>query len=96
MKCDLNLNGSAEEIFIRSAKIIENMIDTILNEKPKPIKQKGDIVNFERRKPEHGDISKLITIEDIYDYIRMLDCEGYPKSFLEMGEFKLEFYKSVT
>ena len=94
LKRSLNLNGTAEEIFIRSSKVIEEMIDVIINEQPVPKEQKGDIVKFSRRKPEDGDISHLESIEDIYDFIRMLDCEGYPKAYLETDKFKLEFTRA--
>jgi methionyl-tRNA formyltransferase len=94
LKRSLNLNGTAEEIFIRSSKVIEEMIDVIINEQPVPKEQKGDVVKFSRRKPEDGDISHLESIEDIYDFIRMLDCEGYPKAFLETDKFKLEFMRA--
>lgn len=94
LKRSLNLNGTAEEIFIRSSKIIEEMIHALIKERPVPQKQKGEIVKFKRRKPADGDISQLETIEGIYDFIRMLDCEGYPKAFLETNKFKLEFTRA--
>lgn len=28
----------------------------------------------------------------IYDYIRMLDGEGYPNAFIRMGDYELCFY----
>jgi len=94
LKRHLNLNGTSEEIFIRSSKVIEEMIDTIISERPKPKEQKGDIVKFSRRKPEDGDISNLKSLKDVYDFIRMLDCEGYPKAFLETDEFTFEFSRA--
>ncbi len=94
LKRSLNLNGNAEEIFIRSSRIIEEMIDIIISEEPIPKEQLGNVVKFSRRKPEDGDISHLESIEKIYDFIRMLDCEGYPKAFLETDRFKLEFTRA--
>lgn len=94
LKRSLNLNGTAEEIFIRSSKIIQEMIETIIIEKPKPKEQKGDIVKFSRRKPEDGNLSKLISLEEVYDFIRMLDCEGYPNAFLETDKLKFEFSRA--
>lgn len=90
----LSLFGTAEEIFINSAKIIENMIIELVLKEPTPKSQKGEVVKFKRRNSNDSDISKLKTIEDIYDYIRMLDCEGYPKAYLEMNDFKLEFNRA--
>ncbi|WP_421775359.1 methionyl-tRNA formyltransferase [Gracilimonas sp.] len=94
LKRTLSLHGTAEEIFIRSSKIIEKMINVIILENPKPQKQTGDVVKFKRRKPEDGDISKLSIMEEVYDYIRMLDCEGYPKAFIETENFKFEFNRA--
>lgn len=94
LKRSLNLNGTAEEIFIRSSKIIEKMIEIIINEEPIPKEQNGEIVKFSRRKPEDGNISKLESLKDIYDFIRMLDCEGYSKAFLETDKFKLVFTRA--
>ncbi|MFM7827709.1 MAG: methionyl-tRNA formyltransferase, partial [Acidimicrobiaceae bacterium] len=28
---------------------------------------------------------------ELYDFIRMLDAEGYPHAFINAGEFKVEF-----
>ena len=30
-------------------------------------------------------------MEEIYNYIRMLDSDGYPRSFIRVGNFKLKF-----
>lgn len=93
LKRPLSLNGAAEEIFLRATKVIEEMIIEILNNEPTPVEQKGEVVYFERRKPEEGDISELTTLEQIFDYIRMLDAEGYPRAFLETKHFRLEFQR---
>jgi methionyl-tRNA formyltransferase len=94
LKQTLNLNGTAEEIFIRSSKIIEEMINKIITEGLNPKEQKGKVVKFKRRRPEDGNLENLGTLEEVYDFIRMLDCEGYPKAFLETNTFKLEFSRA--
>ena len=33
-------------------------------------------------------------LNKVYDYIRMLDAEGYPKAFLNFGNFRLEFLRA--
>lgn len=53
--------------------------------------QKGETVIFKRRKPEDGDISGLESLPDVFDYIRMLDAEGYPRAFLNVGKLHIEF-----
>ena len=91
LKKDLSLDGTAEEIFIRSANVIGDMIYEILFINPKPVDQKGEVLVFKRRKPEDGNISSLTNIKNIYDHIRMLDAETYPKAFIETDHFKIEF-----
>lgn len=93
MKSPFFLYGTAEEIYLRAAKVVEEMIIDIVNNEPAPAEQKGEVVYFERRKPEEGDISELTTLEQIFDYIRMLDADGYPKAFLETEHFRLEFQR---
>lgn len=95
LKKDLSLNGSAQEIFQRSSSIICDMIKEIILTKPTPQKQIGEIVKFNRRKPEDGDIANLDNINKIYDYIRMLDADTYPKAFLMKNNIKLEFYNAL-
>jgi methionyl-tRNA formyltransferase len=94
LKKPLSLNGTAEEIFIRSAQVIKEMIIEIVAQQIQPKDQTGEVVLFERRKPEDGNINLCNNIEQVYDFIRMLDCEGYPNAFLETNKFRLEFSKA--
>ena len=86
--------GSAEEIFIRASEIIFfKMIPFIITKNPIPKEQSGNITIFKRRKPEESDLASvdLSSLSDFYDYIRMLDGEGYPKAFTNFSEFTMEF-----
>jgi len=92
MKRDLDLAGSASEIFIRASKLIfDDMIPTILRDEPEPIPQKGKVVTFARRTPEQSSIANLTDSAKVYDYIRMLDAEGYPPAFVETEALNIEF-----
>lgn len=92
MKCPLDLSGSAREILTRASDIIfSEMIPKFLEEMPTPKPQGGEAVIFKRRKPADGEIKADMTMEQIYDYIRMLDAEGYPNAFIPMGEYELQF-----
>jgi methionyl-tRNA formyltransferase len=91
LKAPLSLDGSAKDIFNRSAPIIEKMILKILKTNPAPREQKGDVVIFKRRTPDQSNIENLTSIEKIFDHIRMLDCEGYPSAYLEINKLRLEF-----
>lgn len=90
----LSLYGSAEEIFLRSSELMIEMMQEIIEKKIVPTPQKGEIVTFKRRKPEDGDISSLTDINEVFDYIRMLDAEGYPRAFLDIGQLHLEFERA--
>jgi methionyl-tRNA formyltransferase len=94
MKEPLSLHGAAEEIYIRSAAVIERMIVEIIEKKPVPVPQTGDVVAFKRRKPEDGNMAKLLNLDQVYDYIRMLDAEDYPNAFLETEHLRLEFQRA--
>lgn len=91
LKKDLCLSGTAKNIFIRSADIIYDMIKEIIKDNLIPQKQVGQVVKFRRRKPEDSNLEHLNKLEEVYDYIRMLDAEGYPNAFVETEHFKFEF-----
>lgn len=94
MKSSLSLYGSAEEIFIRASKVIEGMIISIIKDRPAPAPQTGEAVNFARRKPEDSNIVGLMELEKVFDYIRMLDGDGYPRAFMETDNLRLEFERA--
>ncbi|MGR3176661.1 MAG: methionyl-tRNA formyltransferase [Candidatus Anammoxibacter sp.] len=91
MKEPLSLHGTAEEIYLRASKIVEDMIVEMVNTEPPAVEQIGEVFTFSRRKPEDGDISHLTELEQVFDYIRMLDADGYPNAFLETEHFRFEF-----
>jgi methionyl-tRNA formyltransferase len=91
LKKKLSLDGTAREIFERASFIIKSMIQEIIQKKPTPIPQEGEPFFFKRRTLADSEISKLQELEKIYDFIRMLDCEGYPNAFIETEKFKYEF-----
>lgn len=92
LKEDLELSGTADEILRRASELIfTKMIPYILEKRPKPVPQNGVAVCFKRRKPKDGRLLPEMDLKTIYDYIRMLDGEGYPPAFLEMGDYTLRF-----
>ena len=96
LKTNLSLHGTAEEILIRASTIIFNeMIPKILEEKMIPVEQSGDIVHFKRRSEKESEIEPNTSLEKIYDYIRMLDAEGYPNAFIKYGDYKLTFKNAI-
>lgn len=91
LKRQLSLEGLAEEIFIRMAHIVAEMIETIISENPEPTEQTGTPTLFERRTADQSEIGTDITgLAELFDHIRMLDAESYPRAFLESGGFRFE------
>ena len=86
--------GSAQNIFKRSSQItFEKMIPEFLSSKLSAKEQSGEIVTFKRRTPEQSSIKtvKDLSLTSLYDFIRMLDGEGYPKAYIEIENIKIEF-----
>lgn len=94
LKCPLSLGGSAEEILIRADALIEEMIVEIIEKQPEPIAQVGEPLAFRRRTPADGNLKDVESLQELHDYIRMLDAEGYPPAFLDIGAFRLEFTRT--
>lgn len=92
LKENLSLEGTAQEIYERASKIIfEEMIPKFLKNKMYYSEQMGEIVTFTRRKPEDGMLMPDMELSQLYDYIRMLDAESYPRAYIEFGDYRLEF-----
>jgi len=94
MKVPLDLNGSAEEIYKRASDIVYGLIPRIAKEKPEPKEQEGEVIEFKRRTPDMSKIPMDGSLEKVYDWIRMLDAEGYPPAFIDYGYFRLIFKKA--
>ena len=94
-KAPLSLHGSAEEIYIRAAALIERMIIEILQTNLIPEPQPGvSQPGFKRRTPADSDWSSATSLNEIFDFIRMLDAPGYPRAFIKIGDFRLEFSRA--
>ena len=93
MKRPLSLEGSASEIFLCAAEVIEEMIEEIANTAPIPVPQKGEPTMFFRRTPKESNLqdAKVFSLDDFFNFIRMLDGEGYPKAFVDLHGHRVEF-----
>ncbi len=83
--------GSAQDIFYKISAIVYEMMSEILLKQPKPKPQRGRGFTFKRRKPEQSRILGDLSGRMLYDFIRMLDADGYPRAFLDVGEQRFEF-----
>ena len=94
-KVALDLRGSAENILKKASGLIyRKMIPHFLKYRPLPVAQRGRAVSFSRRKPSQSMIPGNADVNEFYDFIRMLDAEGYPPAFLETAKVRLEFSKA--
>lgn len=89
MKRPLTLEGTAQEIFERAARLAAHMIVDLVPDLPDPRAQENPPPPWPRRTPNQsrlpeGDVN-------LYDFIRMLDADGYPHAFLDYGPWRLEF-----
>lgn len=94
LKRDLSTLGTAEEVFLRAALLMEEMIVAIVGGSVQPTEQSGEVVHFTRRTPEQGDLRQATTLSDVHNLIRMLDASGYPQAFIEAGGLRFEFTRA--
>ena len=94
MKVPMRLDGTAEEILSRSYELVEGMIVDLVKRNPSPRPQEGAPTVFRRRTPEDGRLDDCGSLREVYDRIRMLDAEGYPRAFADVGGFRVEFQKA--
>lgn len=90
----LKLHGPAHDIYKRSGRLCWDMISDFVANNPDPVSQKGVVTNFKRRTLEQSRLPEDLSLEEVYDYIRMLDAPEYPKAFLEIDGYRLEFERS--
>jgi methionyl-tRNA formyltransferase len=96
----LSLDGTAEEIYINMSELAADMIERIIEENIEPEIQTGFVSQYKRREPHESKINfnnvsgcsyLSYTLRDIYDHIRMLDAETYPRAFIELDGFRYTF-----
>lgn len=95
LKEPLSLEGNAEAIYLHATELSAGMIECIARDEPESKPQQGEIVNFKRRKPEESEIRNPVSMQQLYDLIRMLDAEGYPHAFLDHAGFRFEFSRAA-
>ncbi len=93
LKKILSLEGNLKEIFRNLNLLINEMIEQLIIKLPEPEYQKGEPMIFKRRTKKDNLLPKDLSITKVYDRIRMLDFESYPKSFIIHGNLKIEFYE---
>jgi methionyl-tRNA formyltransferase len=97
MKRPLTLEGgTAAEIYQRASRLSCEMAKQIAELSPVPVEQEGEVVEFKRRVSAQSEMPyKANNLLEVFDHIRMLDAEGYPKAFLINGSYKFEFTRAA-
>jgi methionyl-tRNA formyltransferase len=90
LKKPLSLEGGAEEIYLRAGRLSAKMIQQIVREEMTPVPQQGKAVNFKRRTPSESEVKISSSLEELHDFIRMLDAEGYPRAFFHHSGMRYE------
>ena len=69
------------------------MINIISKKKIKTYHQKGKSSYFKRRLPEESNLNKIKikNLSFFYNFMRMLDADGYPNAFLNFNKYKISF-----
>lgn len=93
-KRPLRLDGTAQEIYVKAGALCGEIIEWMIEHEPVPVAQVGEVVLFKRRKPGQSVLPESGTLSSAYDFIRMLDADGYPHAFIEHGDYKLNFSKA--
>ena len=86
------LKGSAQSIYETAAMKVWWAIDRIIRDNPTPVPQSGYVKVFERRKPHQSELfmDGKKTPKEVYDHIRMLDADTYPRAFLRVEGYHME------
>jgi hypothetical protein len=93
-KKQLLLVGAAQGIYVRAGGLSAEIIEWMIENNPLPVEQVGEAVLFKRRKPDQSRLPETGSLSNTYDFIRMLDAEGYPHAFVEHGQFILKLTKA--
>ena len=91
-KKKLSLSGNAQDIFERLSVMVFDMIEVIIRTNPSPKPQEGEPTYFARRQECQSVLPEEGSLETLYNHIRMLDADTYPRAFVEHGNVRLEFH----
>lgn len=87
----LLLTGNAQQIYERAAGISWDIIKEMIEANPVPEIQQGSPTHFKRRRPEQSKIPINLSNTELYDFIRMLDADGYPHAYIDINGYRISF-----
>ena len=95
MSSEISLEGAASDIFARISLEIANQILSILSESLPEIEQSGEATIFKRIQPADNQIKAGMSLEEMYDEIRMVDSPDYLPAFVRIGDIDIELYEAA-
>jgi len=95
LKRALPLHGSAEAIYLRAARLSALMIAELVASNGEPEEQRGAPTLFSRRSPGDSELLEGHDLVSAYDFVRMLDADGYPRAFIDLGGLRIELSRAV-
>jgi methionyl-tRNA formyltransferase len=88
----VSLQGSLNDIMMMLTKACVDLIIKCVTKNPTAVNQKG-VPTYNKRKYDNS-IKFNCSIEEIYDQIRMLDGDDYPKTHIDFEGFRFEFTRA--
>lgn len=95
LKKNISLSGNLNQIFERISIQIIDMIKILITKRVKTKSQIGKVYKFRRIKKYESEIKNEKNIEKIYNKIRMLDADNYPKAYIRANKFKVFFKNPI-
>ena len=83
LKEQVSLEGAAEETYIRVSTTAADMISRIIFDETTPSPQVGEATVFKRRTPPESELPAVQDLDALYDFIRMLGADTYPRAYLD-------------
>ena len=85
------LEGTINDIFMRICTIVNRLILYICLNEPEPREQVGEPFCFKRLNRNDNHLKPEWSLNEIYDRIRMVDGLDYPRAFMTLGTYIIEF-----
>ncbi len=83
--------GSLEYILRQASSVSARLMVKVITENKVPTPQTRIGTIWHRRDPSDSRIPEGLPSRGLYDFIRMLDCPGYPHAFTETGDVRITF-----
>jgi len=90
----ISLQGSITDIWLSIADVASNLINFCMSANPKAAPQRGKSQTYKRIKNNSVNFNIEKPLSFVYDQIRMVDDDFYPKCHLDINGFRLEFSRA--